>query len=273
MKKYLKRIGLIALYYILPIIEIYGVIFIMGKLGLTEKIYNFAPSAFYGISDPILIGLYFLLFAIIKKKSLGKHCNFKVPKATDIVSFAALGFVLGMFTYSLVNTAYIQQNFNSLYGSVKYFIINGNIFALIYIVIVNSVSKEIGFRGLIFNEFKTYMPVWIAIILQAAAYASQVFLSAGSVLAVYGFLGSVLFGLVYYFNKSLLSSITTQVFCTLGMVLLDRTFLNKYFYGQSGMVLLVLSLAAITTIIVFMGMKKKNSSDIQIVGEKAGLES
>lgn len=272
MKRILKRIGLIALYYILPIVEIYGLIFLIGKLNLTQTIYNFAPSMFYGITDPILIGIYFLLFAIIKKQNLGKYCNFKVPKAKSIVSFAALGFLLGIFTYSLVNTPYIQQNFNPLYGSVKYFIISGNIFALIYIVIVNSVSKEIGFRGLIFNELKTFMPVWIAIILQAVAYASQVFFSAGMVLAVYGFIGSVLFGLVYYFNKSLLSSIMTQVFCTLGMVFLDRTFLNKYFYGQSGIVLMVLSLAAITAIIVFMGMKKKNASEIQIVGEKVGLE-
>ncbi len=272
MKKYLKRIGLIALYYLLPIIEIYGVIFIIGKLNLTQTVYNLAPSMFYGITDPILIGLYFLLFAKIKKQSLGKYCNFKVPKAKNIVSFAVLGFLLGMFTYSLVNTPYIQQNFNSLYGSVKYFIISGNIFALIYIVIVNSVCKEIGFRGLIYNELKTYMPVWIAIVLQAVAYASQVFFSAGIVLAVYGLIGSVLFGVVYYFNKSLLSSIITQVFCTLGMVFLDRTFLNKYFYGQSGIVLLVLSLAAITAIIVSMGLKKKKASEIQIVRKKAGFE-
>ena len=168
---------------------------------------------------------------------------------------AALGIGMGLFTYSLISFDYISKNYWVLAGSIKGFIIAGNIFLLIYIAIVESFIKEIYFRGFMFNELRSNLPIQWALILQALLYTSQVLMSAGIVLAVYAFLGSLLLGIIYYLGKSIWSSIIAGLCCTLSMAFVDRTIISKIFTNQNAGFLLGFSAIALAGLFWLMSGK------------------
>jgi membrane protease YdiL (CAAX protease family) len=270
MKKFFKTIGMLALWWVLPMAVILGVLFVFGRVPFLGGLQKNTPSIFYGFSDPILIVLYFVIYKLITKQKFGPHVNFSKISVPKFLVCAVLGFVMAMFTFSLITFDYIQKHFGDLVGSIKYFIAGGNIFLLTYVVLVNSVCKEVGFRGAIYNELKPVMPVFLALIIQAMFYASQVIASgAGWNLTTYAFIGAMVFGIIYQLGKSLWTSVIAQVVCTMSLTLFTRTFFGKVFTAQSAPYLLVVSIVLVVVFLMVLNNINKSSNQTQSVA-KAG---
>ncbi|HEX3045920.1 MAG TPA: type II CAAX endopeptidase family protein [Bacillota bacterium] len=257
MKKYLKMLGFLLVYYGLPVGISFGIMVSPLLSRFPRTLMGLCPSGYYGVLDPIIILALFLFFRFCRKKSLTQFSSFTKTSPSTLILGGLIGLFMALVPYSVVNMDYFKTHFESLTGTLKYFIIGGNIYLLIYTVIVNSFSKEIQFRGLMFNEMRAVLPVSVAIIAQALLYGSQVKTGCDWSVTIYAMIGQIIFGLVFYFGKSIWPSILTQICCTLGMVLFDRTILTKLFTPQSSIYIFFSGVILVVILLIVMYQRGK----------------
>ncbi|MFZ5987612.1 MAG: CPBP family intramembrane glutamic endopeptidase [Bacillota bacterium] len=228
MKKYLIMIGNLVLYvltYFLVIKSLvaFGKAFILNRPVIGPWLYKNSLVVTI-ISDLIQFTIFYFIFKKFKGKSLLEHVKLtRRISMENIVVISIVGIAAGLFTSSVFKLPFITERYSDLVGIMKFmFVDGGNIVVFTCFLLVGSVFKEILFRGLIFNEFRDKLPAALAIILQGLMYG-LLFFSFSLPLAVYGFLGALLFVLLYMWVKSLWASIIAQAACQGSMYILMRT--------------------------------------------------
>jgi membrane protease YdiL (CAAX protease family) len=275
MKKVLKTIGFVILYIVISTVIILGAQIAFKKIPFFNSLYatTKSPAAFFCLSDCILLVVYFLFFAIFRRKyNFLKYCSFTKINLPKMLISALTGILLGLFTFSLINITYIRINFPDLYNCIIYFIAPGYIIPLLILVTTNSIYKELAFRGLIFNEMRyNKFPVWLAVFIQALLYCLLAGTGKITVLGVYGFLGALVFCILFYLAGSIWASIIAQFFATMSLSFYTRV-ASGMFNSQNAVYILVFSIAALVVVFLALGKSFRGAQTTVKVTASAGRE-
>lgn len=279
MKRILKTIGLVILYsaaYLVAVI-ITGVIlvgFFTVKLLMQsrEKMdgIQFSQAIIAEISQNVSLitvaaGVFTLLILLIifaiRKQKLFKNCGFnKINMKVIGLSIAAglgLNITLNYILSYLSKLSSLKGLFDS-YEKLASGIMYGNaLMTLICVGIIVPIFEEIFFRGVIYNELRKSMPLWIAIILQAVIFG----VFHGNVIqGTYAFALALVFGLVYTKFKSIWTAIIIHMVINSSSVLLSKFIDTTSSYQIEIGILLI---GIILTIVSLFGFwKMKNVSTV-----------
>lgn len=169
---------------------------------MMEKIADFAlPMVVAG--NLITLGI-IMLFFLARKDKFMHYVGFKKVKASDLALTMLLGIFLNFIISPVLVSAmeYIPSSMVDKYAEVMEMIVGGSSIIMIIITtsIVAPLFEEIIVRGIIFNDFKKAVPLWLAIIIQALAFGVM---HGNIIQGTYAFIIGVVFGLVYYKYKSI----------------------------------------------------------------------
>ncbi len=265
MKKYLKMTAFVIAYIVLPLVLNVLVIKIITGIAPIDEMRKITPTSMFMITDPISIVALFLLAKYIRKEKPLQFANCKKITLSNALLSVAIGLILAMVTNSVTNIAAIKDSVAPIAGSISW-IIGGNVFLVLFTAIINNIYKEFCFRGLAFNEMRKNLPLAVAMVIQAMFYAAELMYFQNPVsVIIYAFLGQLAFGIVFYIGRSIFSSILSQVFCTTGLVIIDRTAVKGIFTAQSSVFLLIFSILAVAALIVLLNGAAKR----KMAGESA----
>lgn len=228
MKKYLIMLGNLLIYVatyflIIKSLVAFGRAFILDRPVIGPWLYQNALVVTI-TSDLIQFTIFYFVFKKFKGKNLLEHVKLteRISKK-NIAIITVIGIAAGFFTSSVFKLPFITERYSDLIGIMKFmFVDGGNIVVFTCFLLVGSVFKEILFRGLIFNELRDKLPVALAVIIQGLMYG-LLFFNLNVPLSVYGFLGAVLFVLLYIWVKSLWAPVIAQASCQGIMYILMMT--------------------------------------------------
>lgn len=265
MKKYLIMLGNLLFYigiYFLVIKSLvyWGKNYILPQPGIGPWL-NKNSLVVTVTSDLIQFTLFYFIFKKLKKKSLFDHVKLtKKISGINLAIIAVIGICAGFFTSSVFKLPYITEKYPDLVAIMKFmFVDGGNVVVFTCFLLVGSVFKEIFFRGLIFNEFRNNFPLVLGILLQGLMYG-LLFFSFSMPLMIYGFVGAVLFTVLYVLTDSLWAPIIAQATCQGSMYILmitGDTFINKNTVNP----LIPISMAIIAVATVFL--KKRTGLSVK----------
>ncbi|MBH5318586.1 CPBP family intramembrane metalloprotease [Paenibacillus sp. GSMTC-2017] len=212
MKRWGMALGRVAL-----IIGIYFAWFFTVTTLFFDYVYPLSPwfeqnTVFVIILNDIVgLPLMYIAFKLIYKQSIFKEARFrKINKKA--VSYAFLiGLGAGLFTVAFSQLPIIltdQYKFRELFDYLN----RAEWYVFFTFLILGNIYKETLFRGLLLNEFRKVVPLTVAIIVQGILYGALFFF--GDIpLSLYGFLGAVIFALLYVWFDSIWAPITAQIAC------------------------------------------------------------
>ena len=157
------------------------------------------------------------IFKFIKKKSIIEYCNFSRISLKNSVLMVYIGIGGFIFNTALINISFIDRNFPEFDASLKY-IYEGSfvIFAILSAVIIGPIYEEILFRGVIFNELRSNIPLPVAIIIQSIMYGVLFF---NIPLGLFCFVAALLYSFIYIKLKTLWSLIILEFVQTFSVLL------------------------------------------------------
>jgi len=180
----------------------------VGKItqtGLNELVLK-NQFIFGAIAAVVTFIIYVLMF---RKKEMNLFQKCKVKKLSlknsSIIILSSVG--LALFSYSLVNL--LISKFPSYSETSESIASNStSLLGIISVILIIPIFEEVLFRGLIFNELKKYLNVFVAIIIQGAIFA----LSHGNMLqAIYTFIMAIVLAIVYDKTQSILAPMLFHV--------------------------------------------------------------
>lgn len=160
-----------------------------------------------------IIGFPLMYFAIklIFKQNLFKEARFQKMDGSAISLSLWVGLGAGLFTVAFSQLPAIQSDqfkFQELFEYLN----RAEWYVFLVFLLLGNVYKETLFRGLLLNSFRGVLPVTVAILLQGLLYGVLFFL--GDIpLSLYGFLGAIIFALLYVWFDSIWAPIAAQVAC------------------------------------------------------------
>ncbi|OPZ92605.1 MAG: CAAX amino terminal protease self- immunity [Firmicutes bacterium ADurb.Bin419] len=261
MKKYLIMLGNLLLYIgtyflIIKSLVFLGKTYVLPQPGIGPWL-NRNSLIVTVTSDLIQFTIFYFMFKKLKKKSLFDHVKLsKKISGANLAIISLIGICAGFFTSSVFKLPYITEKYPDLVAIMKFmFVDGGNLLVFTCFLLVGSVFKEILFRGLIFNEFRKAFPLALAILLQGLMYG-LLFFSFSPPLMVYGFIGAVLFTVLYVLVDSLWAPVIAQATCQGSMYILMITgdlLINRNTVNP----LIVISLIIILAATFYMTKKTK----------------
>lgn len=215
-QKYLKLAGLMILYLLgyLIISKFTSYLYFnkMGNLMFAGKQLNANIPLYHLFLDAFLLPYFVLVFAIFKQQNLFKAVNFGKVNLKTVGIIAILTFFTSLFT-----SAFMKMPWSETFFPNVSMLLNTRLLAqhplqfIIWWPLHCAIWREMLFRGIIYNEFKSAMPISLAVILQGLMQGFLFFLFTQFDLVFYGLLGSVIFALVYTWCNSLWASIIAQL--------------------------------------------------------------
>lgn len=159
------------------------------------------PLMFLG--NLLTIGLIFLIF-LARKDKFSQYVGFRKFKIMDgalILAFGAFFNILitGLFDLAIIFLP-IKKQLEEFESLMEPLMESGFIPLLIAVSISAPIFEEIIFRGIIFNDFKKAMPVWLAILTQGLLFG---LFHGNWIQGVYATLVGIVLGIVYYKYKSI----------------------------------------------------------------------
>ncbi|WP_010249960.1 CPBP family glutamic-type intramembrane protease [Acetivibrio cellulolyticus] len=246
MKKFMKMVLFVALFVVIPMVSNLLVLRVIKDVAFINSIREETPTSVFVILDIISMSLLALFVKYVRKENPITFASIKRITFLNGITCAGVGILLAVFTNSLVNISGFKMA--SVGGSIDW-ILSGNIILVLLVTLINSAYKEFCFRGLAFNELKSVIPVSLALVIQAMFYAGElIYFGNSPSIIFYGFLGQLAFGLVFYFGKSIYSSLITQVCCSTTLALIRRTEINGHFTQNLSIVLFSVSIAALLAV-------------------------
>jgi membrane protease YdiL (CAAX protease family) len=212
---YFNAIGKAAIYMIIYYSVLMPIIYLWTQvLTLYEPFRPWLSNSHNNLwalvaNDLLVVPIYYFLLRRYQSKNLIEVCNFSKISVSTIAQIAALSVFMGLWVTSIAQIPYVQDafpQFEALFNS----LVGGPLVPFLVFLIFHSVYKEILFRGLIFNAFKAAMPLVVALILDALVYG-LLFFQLDPALTIYGGMGTVIFGLLYVWYKSLWAPIVAQL--------------------------------------------------------------
>lgn len=270
MKKYLKMIGYILLFSAVYFVfnKLAGLVYfgMLGNLVFLGKPLMMNAALFHIFQDAIQIPFFLLIFKYMKKQSLIKVCKFKPIDKTTLMVVIVLGLCTSFFTGSLIRIPWAAQ---AMPGVVM--ILNDNLLSqhplqfIFWVIIHAGLYREILYRGILFNEYRTALPVSVAMSLQGFMYGFLFFGFRNPELIFYSFLTCVVFGLVYVWCDSIVAAIVMQISSFTGLYLLKH-FGDYFLKGEVlayviGIILIVITAGMMYLKEQYDQKKKLNESD------------
>lgn len=216
MKKVLTMIGNIALY----IGVFYALLYLLRSTYNYEVTLSFAkfldrnPAMFMAVLFTLITLVYMLIFRIKgwiwpnAEKSLFRAAGFKKLSASRVLLMIGLGLAGSLFSIGLIVIDDIANQFPSIPALVDD-LIRGE--SILYVILgaglIAPAFEEVLFRGLIFGELRRVMPVYVALVLQAAAYA---YFQPSAALSVISIGSGLIYGALYLRTGSLWAPILVQ---------------------------------------------------------------
>lgn len=216
MKKVLMMIGNIALY----IGVFYALLYLLRSTYNYEATLSFAkfldrnPAMFMAVLFTLITLVYILIFRIKAwiwpnaERSLFRASGFRKLSASRVLLMVGLGLAGSLFSIGLIVIDDIANQFPSIPFLVDD-LIRGD--SILYVILgaglIAPAFEEILFRGLIFGELRRVMPVYVALVLQAAAYA---YFQPSAALSVISIGSGLIYGALYLRTGSLWAPILVQ---------------------------------------------------------------
>ncbi len=281
MKKYIKIIGFVALFLAIFVGFTYAGIKVWFNQAFVPKKISWSE---YNICNTIAFAAILLVYALIYKlrgKSLIKIMDLKLMSVKNWVLAGLTGILMGVFTCCLCNIGFIKslKVFDNYVNS----IINGNSTALIFVVVitVTFAMEEMIFRGAIFNEIRSGVPLKWAVLLGTVLYGVFNAVFVGYFIGIYASFAALFFTLGYIFLRSLWASITMQIMSIYVIYFFYKSGIWQWLGKRGDAFLIFCTFATVVSIlIIYYAMYKsyKNSgsnefSENTISGSiKVGLE-
>ncbi|MDK8179806.1 type II CAAX endopeptidase family protein [Paenibacillus sp. UMB4589-SE434] len=213
----IKRVGLM-LVSVLLIVGIYFAWFYTVNHLFFTYLYSLSPwfernTLFIIILNDIVgfplmaLALWFLL-----RKSIFKVARYQRIAAVPAVYACIIGAAAGIFTIAFSMLPAFRGPEGSTFIVLLDYINRAEWYVFLAFLLLGNIYKETLFRGLLLNEFRTVFPVWMAIVLQGIMYGI-LFFQGDPVLSLYGFLGAVIFALLYVWFDSIWAPVIAQIAC------------------------------------------------------------
>jgi membrane protease YdiL (CAAX protease family) len=163
------------------------------------------------LNDVIALPLLYLTYRYILKRNFFREARFHRMSSGSIFIACTVGLMAGIFTAMFARLPYIQSDqflFQALFSSLN----DSAWYVFLAFLLIGNLFKEVLFRALLFNELRKVLPLVIAIILQGLLYGA-LFFNFDPPLTLYGFLGAVVFVLLYIWFNSIWAPILAQILC------------------------------------------------------------
>ncbi|MFF2886825.1 CPBP family intramembrane glutamic endopeptidase [Paenibacillus sp. NPDC057967] len=216
MKKVLTMIGNIALY----LGVFYALLYLLRSTYNYEVTLSFAkfldrnPAMFMAVLFTLITLVYMLIFRIKgwiwpnAERNLFRAAGFKKLSASRVLLMIGLGLAGSLFSIGLI----VIDDIANLFPSIPFLVddlIRGD--SILYVILgaglIAPAFEEVLFRGLIFGELRKVMPLYVALVLQAAAYA---YFQPSAVLSVISIGSGLIYGVLYLRTGSLWAPILVQ---------------------------------------------------------------
>lgn len=215
MKPYLQMVGrlgvVIAVYYAIlqPLVYLW-----YNELTKIESLRPWLTDPSNGnwglvLNDFIAIPIYYFILRRYQKRDLIQVCKFERIPPRSVWKIALLSICMGLWVTSMVKIPAVAATFPQfelLFSS----LIGGAPWAFLVFLIVHSIYKEVLFRGLVFNELKSVLPISLTLLGNAFVYG-LLFFNLDPALSFYGGMGTIIFGLLYYWYRSIWASIVAEI--------------------------------------------------------------
>lgn len=263
-KKYLIMIRNLAIviggYFAILYGVAYGLIFI-ANLSEGFKTWYLDNVVFMMIVNGIIaLSLAFLILSKISKVKRDQVFNLSKISMKTILLIALTGLIVGLFTASVFKIPAIEENYPVLNNVVDILVNPSSVLVFFIFLLVNSLYKEVLFRGFLYNELKTNLSLPLSIIIQGVLYG-LLFFQGNLPLSIYGFLGALLFVFLYEWFDSLLAPFIAQVTSTGGLFIYARL-MNEYIILENIKFIIPISAIVTALLIIYLWKTKDRLSVI-----------
>ncbi|MCZ8518256.1 MULTISPECIES: CPBP family intramembrane glutamic endopeptidase [Paenibacillus] len=173
------------------------------------------PGMHLGIICTFILIVYTVLLrakaAVRKDKqlSLAAVCRFHKLAPRQVIFLVGMGILGCLFSIGLIDITFLAKTFPSIPQMVTDMMETDSfLFVLIGAGIMAPVFEEVLFRGLVFNQLRSAMPLWAALLLQAAIYA---YFQPSLIISVISVGSGIIYALLYVRMNSLWAPIIMQV--------------------------------------------------------------
>jgi len=166
---------------------------------------------FIVFNDIVSFPLMYLALKYIFKVNIFQAARYRKMGGRALVLSLVVGLGAGLFTVAFAQWPGIQSElvqFNVLFD----YLYRVEWYVFLLFLLLGNIYKETLFRGVLLNAFRGVLPLIISIILQGILYG-VLFFTGDIPLSIYGFLGAVIFALIYVWFDSIWAPIAAQVAC------------------------------------------------------------
>lgn len=197
-------------------------------IGLGTDFYNI-QGQIEGLLIPLMllgnlltIGLIMLIF-LARKDKFSPYVGFRRIRIMDGMSILGFGAFLNILITGLFDLAIIylpiKRQLEEFQGLMEPLMESGFIPLLLAVSISAPIFEEIIFRGIIFNDFRKALPVWLAILIQGLLFG---LFHGNWIQGVYATLLGIVLGIVYYRYRSIWAVILLHFSYNTISLLLDQ---------------------------------------------------
>lgn len=274
MKKYIKMLGYVLLisltYLVLNKFAAFIYFYKLGELlGVGESLSKNIPL-FHLFQDVIQVPFYILFFKYLKKQSMISACNFSPINKNAVITLIVVGLSISLFTGSLTRIPWVQTGMPNVGALLNDRLLDQNIFQFaIWVTLHAGLYRELLFRGMLFNEFRSVLPIPIAISLQGLMYGFLFFGFSSPDLVFYSFLTCLIMGYVYVWCDSMWAPVIMQVVSFTGLYILKRVG-DAILVGESVAYVIGVAMILITAGMMYLMeyAGKHHASQSQPVGDE-----
>lgn len=242
-------------------ILLYVVVYIIAEL-LFRNVAPFLPEE-YG-SQLFYLGIEIIVLTVLftltkaRKIKIREQVKAKAISPKIMVISLIIGIATAIFTSSfliIVESPQLQIPFNAT-----------SIILFLFFHLENSIYKEVYYRGYVFNEMQGKMHIAGAIFIEGLIYG-LLFMGPNLPAIAYGYLGVILFTMVYVWTGSLWSGVIVQFSSTVGIFLLSSTELN-IINGQNVMTMLMMGSMMLMGSLIWLRLSGKKHAPLKEKAEK-----
>ncbi|MCX8128635.1 MAG: CPBP family intramembrane metalloprotease [Clostridia bacterium] len=211
MKKYFSIAGYVIFYLFIVFAFSLGVQKIWFSGILPKAVYERNYDLISFISFVLVLAVFVLVFKL-RGKNLIKTCNFSKLSIKNFLQVFAAGILMGVFTCFLCNTSFVVENV-PVFEQFLTFQVNGYTSFIIFIpmIAITFAFEEIIFRGTIFNEIRSGVPVYPSILITTAIYGLINTYTMGAAIGLYASIAALLYNLAYVYMRSIFAPIVLQI--------------------------------------------------------------
>ncbi len=169
---------------------------------ILQLVGQFAIPTVIAVNTLTLLGI--ILIFVGRKESFKTYINFSPIKWKNAITLFTFGIFLNILTVGIltvVSEVFPISEQMEYYSELMEPLMMGNpILIFIAIVISAPLFEEIALRGVIFNDFKKAVPVWVALIIQAALFG---LMHLNIIQGTYAFILGLILGIIYHYYQSI----------------------------------------------------------------------